>query len=133
MENPKKLYSKKRIEETFLLLLRKKPIERISVTELCEKAGINRSTFYAHYIDIYDLMEKVTDSFVRHLFHDITGKLSAPTGKSYKDTYSMVLRSLEVTLQNRELCGLLIRSRTNLSERLISEAMIWKPEGEANL
>lgn len=82
MENPKKLYSKKRIEETFLLLLHKKSIERISVTELCEMAGINRSTFYAHYIDIYDLMEKVTDDFVRHLFHDITGKLSAPTGKA---------------------------------------------------
>ena len=40
-------------------LLGRKPIQSISVKELCEEAGINRGTFYAHYTDIYDLLEQM--------------------------------------------------------------------------
>lgn len=43
------------IQKALTKLLREKPIHRISVKELCEEAGINRGTFYAHYTDIYDL------------------------------------------------------------------------------
>lgn len=41
------------------MLMGGKPISRITVREICEKANINRSTFYAHYMDVYDLFEKV--------------------------------------------------------------------------
>ena len=37
------------IRRAFTELLTKKPIQSISVKELCENAGINRGTFYAHY------------------------------------------------------------------------------------
>lgn len=40
-------------------LLRQKPIQSISVKELCELAGINRGTFYSHYTDIYDLLNQL--------------------------------------------------------------------------
>lgn len=38
---------------------KRKPVSRITVREICEETGINRSTFYAHYRDIYDVVEKV--------------------------------------------------------------------------
>lgn len=47
------------IINTFLELRAGKPLEKISVKELCERAGINKSTFYAHYQDIYDLSEQL--------------------------------------------------------------------------
>ena len=47
MENRKTQYTKSVIRESFLSLLREKPVEKITVTELCAKADINRSTFYA--------------------------------------------------------------------------------------
>ena len=47
------------IRRAFMELLRKKPIQSISIKELCEAAGINRGTFYSHYTDIFDLMEKI--------------------------------------------------------------------------
>ena len=47
------------IRKAFTQLLNSKPIQAISVKELCEKAGISRGTFYAHYRDIYDLMEQI--------------------------------------------------------------------------
>lgn len=47
------------LRKAFLELLSRKPIHSISVRELCEEAGINRGTFYAHYKDIYDLREQI--------------------------------------------------------------------------
>lgn len=57
--NKKRKKSQERIEKVFLQLIQKKKIEEISVSMICELAELNRSTFYANYIDIYDLVEKI--------------------------------------------------------------------------
>ena len=45
------------IKNAFIELRSRKPLEKITVKELCESARINKSTFYAHYKDIYDLSD----------------------------------------------------------------------------
>lgn len=45
----------------FVQLVQTKEINQISVTEICKKANINRSTFYANYLDVYDLADKITE------------------------------------------------------------------------
>ena len=45
----------------------KKPVSKVTVREVCEKAGINRSTFYAHFLDVYDVMEQVEKSMATGL------------------------------------------------------------------
>ncbi len=45
--------------------LEHRPISKITVREVCEKAGINRSTFYAHYQDIFDVAEQTEKSMAR--------------------------------------------------------------------
>jgi len=57
--NKKRKASVEKIEKTFVQLIQKKNIEEISVSTICELSGLNRSTFYSNYIDIYDLAEKV--------------------------------------------------------------------------
>ena len=52
------------IRRAFTEILRNKPIQSISVKELCETAGINRGTFYSHYTDIYDLMKKMEEEML---------------------------------------------------------------------
>lgn len=47
------------MEETFLQLLEEKELEDITVSELCKACDLNRSTFYANYMDIYDLADHV--------------------------------------------------------------------------
>lgn len=59
VNNKKRKNSQEKIENTFLKLIKKKNISEISVSNICEICGLNRSTFYANYIDIYDLVEKV--------------------------------------------------------------------------
>jgi len=53
--------SRKSINETILHLLTKKKFEDITVTEIVNKADINRSTFYAHYLDKEDLIETIME------------------------------------------------------------------------
>ena len=47
--------TKERIESALLELLKMKPLEKITVTELARMAMINKGTFYLHYLDIFDL------------------------------------------------------------------------------
>ena len=51
--------TKTAIHNTFLELRSRKPLEKITIKELCEKAQINKSTFYSHYKDIYDLSDQL--------------------------------------------------------------------------
>ena len=44
------------MNEALLLLLEKKEFEFITVKEVCEKAGVHRTTFYLHYNDMNDLL-----------------------------------------------------------------------------
>ena len=61
MKNPDRRTRKTKhtIKQIFLGLLKQKSIEKISVTELCSLADLNRSTFYLHYCDIYALLEEI--------------------------------------------------------------------------
>ena len=57
--NRRKKESREKIEKVFMTLLEKKEVREITVTELCEKTGLNRSTFYANYVDVFDLAREV--------------------------------------------------------------------------
>ena len=57
--NKRKKESQEKIEKTFLELIQTKEVENISVSDVCKICKLNRSTFYANYIDIYDLVEKI--------------------------------------------------------------------------
>ncbi|MGN0432652.1 MAG: TetR/AcrR family transcriptional regulator [Lachnospiraceae bacterium] len=52
------------MDEALINLLAEKDIGFISVKEICEKAGVNRSTFYLHYETIGDLLEETTEYVV---------------------------------------------------------------------
>ena len=56
-----------KLKDILIDKLRTKPIERISVSELCEAADINRSAFCKHYSDIYDLLDDIEAEFLRDI------------------------------------------------------------------
>ena len=57
--NKRKKESQEKIEKTFLQLIQTKEVEDITVSDICKISSLNRSTFYANYLDIYDLVDKV--------------------------------------------------------------------------
>ena len=50
-------YTQKAIIDSFMELLQKKSLDKITVKDIIEETEINRNTFYYHYQDIYDLLE----------------------------------------------------------------------------
>lgn len=76
--NKRRRESVARIEKAFVELLQEKELENITVSEICKRSDINRSTFYANFIDIYDLAEKI----VFHLWEDFLSLYS--DGIEYK-------------------------------------------------
>ena len=53
------------MDKAFLELLEKKDFEFITVKEICEKAGVNRSTFYLHYETIADLLAESSQYIIK--------------------------------------------------------------------
>ena len=49
-----------RMDEALISLLEKKDFEYITIKEICDAAGVNRSTFYLHYENTYDLLQETT-------------------------------------------------------------------------
>lgn len=52
-------YTKLVLKNALLKLMQTKPINKITVKEVCELAGLNRATFYAHYGNCFDLLESI--------------------------------------------------------------------------
>lgn len=59
--------TQKSITDAFFQLRAHKPLEKITVRELCREAPVNRSTFYAYYKDVYDLSEHLENELVRSI------------------------------------------------------------------
>ena len=105
-------YTKMVLKESFLNLLGKKDISQITIKEICEDADINRATFYAHYSDQYDLMQKIENE----LFENISSYLSGFTQNDADfNLTEMIAKILEYIKENSKLCKLLLSERGDLN------------------
>lgn len=102
-EDRRKRRTKKLLKNAFLHMLKQKDITQISVTSLCEMVDINRTTFYLHYNDIYDLLEDFENDFLNQIDTFVDTIILSP------------LTSLEVTkavltfiYENKEILSLFL-------------------------
>jgi AcrR family transcriptional regulator len=56
------------MDEALLILLEKKEFEFITIKEICEKAGVNRTTFYLHYESMDDLLMETIEMITRRFY-----------------------------------------------------------------
>ncbi len=59
--NKRRRASQEKIEKAFVSLLQTREIKEITVSDIIKMTGLNRSTFYANYIDIFDLADKTRE------------------------------------------------------------------------
>lgn len=80
-----------RMDEAFLELLEKKDFTYITVKEICEKAGVNRSTFYLHYETVSDLLAEsaryIITQFVEAMPHDTAEFMSQIQTRPLEELY----------------------------------------------
>ncbi len=65
--NQRKKLSKEKIKKAFIEQIQQKKLHQISVSDIVKIAHINRSTFYANYIDIYDLTDKIKEEMFNNI------------------------------------------------------------------
>lgn len=66
--------TRQNIRDAFIQLRMKKPLEKITVKELCERAEINKATFYLHYSNIYELSETIENGLIESCFACISSQ-----------------------------------------------------------
>lgn len=55
------LRTRQTIEDAFIQLVHRKPFQSITIRDITDLANVNRTTFYSHYTDKYDLLDKTID------------------------------------------------------------------------
>ena len=83
--NKRKKDSQMKIQKVFIELIQTKKINEITVSDICQKANLNRSTFYSNYLDIYDLADKIKEE----LFQDVLD-LYQEEAKEKKHSYDFL-------------------------------------------
>lgn len=101
------------LRDAFLAILNAKPIEKITVKELCANAGVNRGTFYLHYKDIYDLQTQLEDEMFDELMRLLdTNRVVSEAGQV--DTQREFIQSVfEFYDNNREMATILLGDNGN--------------------
>ena len=105
-------YTKMVLKDCFIKLLEKKDISQISIKEICADADINRTTFYAHYTDQYDLLRKIENE----LLDNISVHLTRFDQKD-SDINAVLLaeKIFDYLKENARLCKLLLSERGDFS------------------
>ena len=113
--NLKVINTKRKLSKSLISLLTSKSITEIDISELCEKAGINRTTFYKHYASLYHLLDELIVQFFKRIE---TLFLSLSSGEN---TTSKVAYLLKYLKQNREFVTIIMNNNSfsSISERLI--------------
>ena len=75
------------MDEALLLLLEKKEFEYITVKEICDKAGVNRSTFYLHYENTNDLLGEVITLINKRFFESFQNRNINITKASKEESF----------------------------------------------
>lgn len=73
-------YTQMVIRQSLLELLKSRPIEKITVTDICARADINRGTFYVYYADPYDLLAQIEQELFEKIRHALAQR-STPTSQ----------------------------------------------------
>lgn len=119
------------MDKAFLELLEKKDFAYITIKEICEKAGVNRSTFYLHYETVSDLLsesvEYMNAEFLNYIKHDsqefILKLQDCPVDELYLITPKYLTPYLNYIKENKRLFRTAIENATTLRLNEIYDKM----------
>jgi len=105
-ENQRIMLTKRLLRESMLRLLEAKELDKISITELCRDAGINRATFYRHY----EIPRDVLNEIGKDLFYEMYRTVGVPRSKpEIKTTIEKLCAFIE---KNMEQMRIIVKGTT---------------------
>jgi len=105
----RKKFTRKVLKESMIMLLKEKQISEVTVKELCELADVNRSTFYSHYLDLYDLLNKMEEE----VLDDMKAYLYQHNFQKDEESIQMTKKILEYVVANKEIAQILLHENAD--------------------
>lgn len=97
--------TQRNFQDAFWLLYEKKSIDKITVKDICNLAGYDRSTFYRYYVDVYDVLHKLekqlldeVDEFVIHLVEQVNNLNASQALQAILETFARLNKYIIVLL-----------------------------------
>ncbi len=121
MESRRIKMTKKMIQTSLLELLEQKHMSKISVSDICKHADVNRSTFYAHYPDTESVLKEIESDILEHI-----ANISVPDNtKSEYPIMNLLIRFFDYVKENAfPFHVLLLKCNTSdFNERLVTAVM----------
>lgn len=120
-ENRRVRMTKSMMKEALLELLEKKPLDKITVKDICESADVNRSTFYSYYESIEQLLLEIEDDVLNQL------PMNPDSSEDYSNEHflSALEEFFDYVRDNERLFRILIvqRDSSSFNHRLVNTIM----------
>ena len=116
--------TKQAILQALIKLIDQKGLDQVSVSDLCQQANINRSTFYLHYKNMEDLLLSVEADFIREItdaIQDLETEDLIYNSQALTQLFTRILESIE---KNSDLIITLMSPTTSPRTRLTIEQAI---------
>ena len=115
-ENRRVAMTRRMIKEALIFLMEEKDFAKISISDICTKADINRSTFYSHYKDTREVISDIEDDIISRF----------PVIEGYDKDFRLAIRSIFAFIkENSELITIMVVKRRDDSfmEKIIKTAL----------
>lgn len=118
--------TRRAIQKAFIELLREKPIEKITVKEIAERAEINKTTFYAHY----ETLDALTDQMEQQTVRMVTEQMTGGAQQLLEQPDAFVREMFASLLQATDYLGVVPTSAMNRFTQHLRDAILEKIKGE---
>ncbi len=95
-------HTKQLLKTALLKIIREKSINKITVTELCREAHINRNTFYSHYSSPVELLDEIERNFADHVIEELVDSFRN------NDYQRMLRRVCHLIYEERDLAQIIL-------------------------
>lgn len=114
--------TKKLLYTTLMELMKEKPFEEIKVSDICNRALVNRSTFYSHYQDKYDLFSE----FVKDIKNSLAMELSK--NKKFNNVRDYYIEMISIFIDhiedNRDIYrSIIVNNKNSITMDIVYEVM----------
>lgn len=123
------------IRAFYRVLVDKGSMEKVTVREICQVAGINRSSFYLHYKDPYDLLEQVEKTMAKSLTESFLAAMESGGNirQCFENLFAFIGENWQfyaIYLNETNRSGVISLARELYADRV--PASLWKEMGFAS-
>ena len=116
----RKTTTKSNLKEALTRLLREKDFEAISVSDITKEAGVNRGTFYLHYVDKFDMMDKL----INEILQNILSLLKEGQPKNKQEAFPGIVKIFEYLKEDFNFVHAMTLNRFNYAARLVHDFLL---------